>query len=303
MTSSYFLHRPFLPWKSDLETDFPPENASILVILMSLGRFSFSFLHRVEMECFGPWTLWSAVRTVYLMIVVLVTAVVLATKENVFAGGSVLLMEADMVMEELCQVAEADIIRKSSPRTKILLSVFGCLVSIATRVVFLPVYLVVLSFHLGHGPLEMSSISVAVFSFTSVFFIACSLLMVRFQKLRIQRIRRIIGFNASLMEETRIKPQGSTKERRMVSYQPVSGEEQHKGLRYRLRRVRNREKIVKLLLLCHAHRFDPRTSIPSSTGNSYFAPFNASVLSFPFSSEILKTRGILLFNGKRRKEK
>lgn len=303
MTTSYFLYRPFLSWKSNLETDFPPGNASIFVIFMALGRFCFSLLHRVEMECFGPWTLWSAVRTVYLMIVVLVTAVVLATEENLFAGGAVLLMEADMVMEELCQVAETDVILESSPRTKILLSVFGCLVSIATRVVFLPVYLVVLSFHLGHGPLEMSSISVAVFSLTSVFFIACSLPMVRFQTLRIQRIRRIIRFNASLKEETLIRTQRSTEERRMVSYQPVRGEEQYKRLRYRVRRVRNREKIVKLLLLCHAHRFDPRISTPSSTGNSQLNSFNSSVLSLPFKSEILNARGILFLSGKRRKRK
>src|SRR5688572_28159382 len=82
MTSSHFLHRPFLSWESDLETGSPSGNASILVISMSLGRFCFSFLHRVEMEGFGLFALWSAVRIVYLMVVVLVTTVVIATEEN-----------------------------------------------------------------------------------------------------------------------------------------------------------------------------------------------------------------------------
>lgn len=134
------------------------------------------------------WSLWSVVHSGYLCINVIVVGVILTTGENLLGATLVLLMEADVVIEEICQVVDKYAADKQLRKARILLSVLGCAMSIGTRIA-MPW---VMSLSLGHvyNPIQMTVHSLGVASFGFIFYQAYTLLAMKQQ---FERIQKVVG--------------------------------------------------------------------------------------------------------------
>src|SRR6218665_955876 len=169
------------------KTSFGP--VPVALLSAAFGRFLFSFFQLLYVGCrSGQWTLWSAVHSGYLCINVIVVGVVLITGENLLGGTLVLLMEADVAIEEICQVVDRRAADKQLRKARVLLSILGCVMSFGTRVA-MPW---IMCFLLGHvyNPIGMTVNSLAVASFGFIFYQACTLLAMKQQCERIQRVLR-----------------------------------------------------------------------------------------------------------------